>query len=105
MRCGGTGGSESERCQKGAAVRSAALRRGGARKRGGPRPHGCGAIHAYPCVRVAPTEQHTHTLAAAPSHGKTVAPRIAALMDVQQISEISAVETPDTFVRPTYAGN
>ena len=50
-------------------------------------------------------EQYTHILAAASSHGKNVAPRIAALMDVQQISEISAVETPDTFVRPTYAGN
>jgi electron transfer flavoprotein alpha subunit len=50
-------------------------------------------------------EQYSHILAAASSHGKNVAPRIAALMDVQQISEISAVESPDTFVRPTYAGN
>ena len=50
-------------------------------------------------------EQYSHILAAASSHGKNVAPRIAALLDVQQISEISAVETPDTFVRPTYAGN
>ena len=50
-------------------------------------------------------EQYSHILAAASSHGKNVAPRIAALMYVQQISEISAVETPDTFVRPTYAGN
>ncbi|HUP93869.1 MAG TPA: FAD-binding protein [Burkholderiales bacterium] len=50
-------------------------------------------------------EQYSHILAAASSHGKNVAPRVAALLDVQQISEISAVETPDTFVRPTYAGN
>ena len=50
-------------------------------------------------------EQYSHLLASASSYGKNVMPRIAALLDVQQISEISAVETPDTFVRPTYAGN
>jgi len=37
--------------------------------------------------------------------GKNVMPRVAALLDVAQISEISAVEAPDTFVRPIYAGN
>jgi electron transfer flavoprotein alpha subunit len=50
-------------------------------------------------------EQYSHILASASSYGKNVAPRVAAVLDVQQISEISAVETPDTFVRPTYAGN
>ena len=50
-------------------------------------------------------EQHTHILAPASSYGKNVMPRVAALLDVQQVSEISGVETPDTFVRPTYAGN
>ncbi|MEK9672965.1 MAG: FAD-binding protein [Rhodospirillaceae bacterium] len=44
-------------------------------------------------------------MAAATTSGKNVMPRIAALLDVQQISEISAVEGPDTFVRPIYAGN
>ena len=37
--------------------------------------------------------------------GKNVMPRVAALLDVMQISEIVAVEAPDTFVRPIYAGN
>lgn len=48
---------------------------------------------------------YTHILAPATSHGKNVTPRIAALLDMQQISEIISVESPDTFVRPIYAGN
>jgi electron transfer flavoprotein alpha subunit len=50
-------------------------------------------------------KNYTHILAPATSNGKDVTPRIAALLDVQQISEIIAVESPDTFVRPIYAGN
>jgi len=50
-------------------------------------------------------KHYTHVLAPATSNGKDVTPRIAALLDVQQISEIIAVESPDTFVRPIYAGN
>jgi electron transfer flavoprotein alpha subunit len=49
--------------------------------------------------------QYSHLLAAASSYGKNIMPRVAALLDVQQVSEISAVESADTFVRPTYAGN
>jgi len=45
-----------------------------------------------------------HILAAATSDGKNLMPRIAALLDVAQISEIIAVTSPDTFVRPIYAG-
>ena len=41
----------------------------------------------------------------ATTSGKNVSPRVAALLDVAQISEIVKVEAPDTFVRPIYAGN
>lgn len=47
----------------------------------------------------------THVLAPATSFGRNVAPRVAALLDVAQISDIVAVVDPDTFVRPIYAGN
>ncbi|PRE50442.1 electron transfer flavoprotein subunit alpha/FixB family protein [Burkholderia multivorans] len=47
----------------------------------------------------------THLLAAATSHGKNVLPRVAALLDTDQISDIIAVLSADTFKRPIYAGN
>ncbi len=49
--------------------------------------------------------QYTHILAAATSFGKNVMPRVAALLDVAQISDIVKVESEDVFVRPIYAGN
>src|SRR5260370_6531426 len=54
---------------------------------------------------VALAKGYSHILAPATSNGKNVMPRAAALLDVQQISDIVAVEGTDTFVRPIYAGN
>lgn len=48
---------------------------------------------------------YSHILASATTTGKNVMPRVAALLDVDQISEIIAVESADTFKRPIYAGN
>ena len=50
-------------------------------------------------------ESHDAFLAPATSHGKNIAPRVAALLDVMQISDILSVENADTFTRPIYAGN
>ncbi len=54
---------------------------------------------------VANAAGYTHILAPATGAGKNMLPRVAALLDVAQISEITSVDSPDTFVRPTYAGN
>ena len=48
---------------------------------------------------------YEHILANATSFGKNLMPRVAAMLDVQQISDISGVTSADTFDRPTYAGN
>ena len=50
-------------------------------------------------------ESHDAFLAPATTTGKNIAPRVAALLDVMQISDILSVESEDTFTRPIYAGN
>ncbi|MFM0394988.1 electron transfer flavoprotein subunit alpha/FixB family protein [Paraburkholderia phytofirmans] len=50
-------------------------------------------------------KDYSHIFAPATAHGKNIAPRIAAKLDVAQISDITAVDSPDTFERPIYAGN
>jgi len=60
--------------------------------------------------RIAPVikqvaEGYSHVVAAATTYGKNVMPRVSALLDVSQISDISEVFSEDTFERPIYAGN
>jgi electron transfer flavoprotein alpha subunit len=62
------------------------------------------ALAALAIVR-GPAGRYSHVVTAATAFGKSVTPRIAAMLDVAQVSEVTAVISADTFERPIYAGN
>ncbi|MGZ5276599.1 MAG: electron transfer flavoprotein subunit alpha/FixB family protein [Caldimonas sp.] len=65
--------------------------------------HGLAENVAAQVLALAPG--YSHILFAATASGKNIAPRVAAKLDVGQISDITKVDSPDTFERPIYAGN
>ncbi|MGH8819255.1 MAG: electron transfer flavoprotein subunit alpha/FixB family protein [Achromobacter pestifer] len=69
-------------------------------------PHlGDGLAESLAAQAVTVSGAYTHVFLAATTQGKSVAPRIAALLDVAQVSDVIEVVAPDTYKRPIYAGN
>jgi electron transfer flavoprotein alpha subunit len=70
----------------------------------GPQFEG-GLAEAVAAQVVALAGSYSHIVGAATAYGKNILPRVAARLDVAQVSDIISVESPDTFTRPIYAGN
>jgi electron transfer flavoprotein alpha subunit len=69
-------------------------------------PHYNGGVAENLAALIVPlAASYSHVVGPATGFGKNLMPRVAALLDVQQVSDISGVVSPDTFVRPIYAGN
>ena len=68
-------------------------------------PFGDGLAENIAAQVLALASAYSHILAPATAYGKNILPRVAAKLDVGQISEITKVDSPDTFERPIYAGN
>jgi electron transfer flavoprotein alpha subunit len=64
-----------------------------------------GIAENYAALVASLAKGYSHVVASATAFGKGFMPRVAALLDAAQVSEIVSVESPDTFVRPIYAGN
>jgi electron transfer flavoprotein alpha subunit len=71
---------------------------------GAPWAHGL-AENVAPVAAALVRDHCDYFIAASTTTGKNVAPRVAALLDVMQVSDVLSIEGPDTFTRPIYAGN
>ncbi|CAG8570423.1 28579_t:CDS:2 [Dentiscutata erythropus] len=67
--------------------------------------HGLAEVYAPLLVTAQKKFNFTHLVAPHSAFGKNIMPRVAALLDVAQIADIIDIESPDTFIRPIYAGN
>ncbi|RIA91775.1 electron transfer flavo protein-like protein subunit alpha [Glomus cerebriforme] len=67
--------------------------------------HGLAEVYAPLLASTQKQLKFTHLVASHSAFGKNIMPRVAALLDVAQVSDVIDIESPDTFVRPIYAGN